>query len=109
MTKKIYELHAEICQILANPKRLEILDLLKNGEMSVGDLAKEMGIAIPNLSQHLSLLRQRGVVETRRKGQTIFYRIKNPKIIQACGIMRDVLLEQLAEGQRLIKSLGKKG
>ena len=103
MKKEIFELHAEVCKTLANPKRLEILYALKGGELSVGEIVEKLGITKANVSQHLALLRQARVVSTRRDGVNIFYRISNPKIVQACGLMRDVLMEQLAEGSKFVK------
>jgi ArsR family transcriptional regulator len=101
--KQLFNLHAEVCKTLANPKRLEIIYALKEGELSVGELVKRLGIPKANVSQHLSMLRQRKVVACRREGVNIYYRISNPKIVAACGLMRDVLMEQLKEGGRLVK------
>lgn len=106
MKKRLYELHAEICQTLSHPKRLEILDLLREGEMSVGELASRMGIRVANLSQHLAILRERGVVMTRREGVNIYYRVANPKIIQACMLIREVLHDQLTESAELAEATG---
>jgi len=104
---KIYELHAEICQTLANPKRLEILDLLSKGEKSVSELVALLDIRQANLSQHLAILRQKGVVATRRTGTHIYYRISNKKIVRAYGLLKEVLLERLAEAGELVKELKK--
>lgn len=93
--ERLYELHAAICQTLANPKRLEILDRLREGERSVGQLAEDMRLSQPNVSQHLAVMRQHGIVVTRREGLSIYYRIANPKITKACGLMRQVLVEHL--------------
>jgi len=101
MSDRLYELHASICQTLANPKRLEILSLLRDDERSVNDLAKSMGLSPSNVSQHLSLLRQKGVVVARREGATVYYGIASHKIIRACDLMREVLLEQLAAAGEL--------
>lgn len=101
MNKEIFELHAEICKTFANPKRLEILNLLRNGEKTVGELAELAEIPQANLSQHLAMLRQRRVVTTRREGVTIYYKIANPKIIKACDLMREVLFEQIEEAEKL--------
>jgi ArsR family transcriptional regulator len=90
-----YVLHASICQALANPKRLEIIDLLSDGEMSVTQMAEAMQISQANLSQHLAVMRQRGIVTTRRDGLNVYYKLGNPKILQACNLMRQVLLEYL--------------
>jgi ArsR family transcriptional regulator len=92
---QIWELQADICQLLANPKRLQILNLLKWGELSVGAMVQSLGVPKANLSQHLSLMRQKGILVTRRQGTTIYYRLATPDITQACEIMREVLHEVL--------------
>ena len=105
MDKKIYELHAEVCKTMSNPKRLEIINLLRNGEKSVDELATKMGIRMANLSQHLAVMRAKRIVQTRRDGLKIYYRIANPKVVKACDLMREVLLEQLADGQKLAEKV----
>jgi len=102
---QVYTLHASVCQTLANPTRLKILNALRDQEIPVAELARRTGTSMPNLSQHLAILRQRRVVLTRREGVTIYYRIANPKILQAFDIMRDVLFEQLSEGRRLVAAV----
>lgn len=101
--KRIFKLHAELCKTLANPTRLEILSLLRNGEKSVGELTALIGVGQATISQHLAVLRQRRVVSTRKDGVNIFYKIKNPKIVEACDIIRKVLFEQLTEMEELAK------
>ncbi len=105
MKKEVFELQAEICKTLANPKRLEIIAALKDGELSVGDLVGRLGITKANVSQHLSILRQRKIVISRREGVNIFYRINNPKIIDACALMKAVLMEQLEDTQRMARRI----
>jgi DNA-binding transcriptional ArsR family regulator len=102
--RQLYKLHAGICHTLANPKRLEIIDKLRNQELSVTELAEALEIGQANLSQHLSLMRQRGIVTTRREGSNIFYKLSNPKIIKACDLMRQVLLENLESGAVLVET-----
>ncbi len=105
MDKKLFEMHAEICKIFTNPKRLEIISLLKDEEKTVSELEELAGIPQANISQHLTVLRQNGVVTTRREGANIYYKIANPKILQACDLMREVLLEKLAESEKLAKRM----
>ena len=105
MDKRIFEMHADICTIFSNPKRLEIIDLLRDGEKSVNELSSLMEIPQANLSQHLSLMRQRGILETRRDGVNIYYSIANPKVIKAFEIMREVLLEQLSMHEKMFKKI----
>jgi len=105
MKKEVFELQAEICKTLANPKRLEIIASLKEGELSVEELVQRLGISKANVSQHLAVLRQRKVVASRRDGVNIFYRINNPKIVDACALMKAVLLEQLEDTQKIAKRI----
>ena len=100
----LYELHAAVCQTLGNPKRLEIIDLLRDGEKSVGDLLQSMDISQSNLSQHLGLMRQKGIVSSRREGLNVYYRLSNPKIIRACTLMRQVLMEHLEAGGKVAQA-----
>jgi len=102
--RRLYELHARICQTLSNPKRLEIIDCLRDGELSVIGLAEQTHISQANLSQHLAIMREKGIVIARRKGMNVFYRLSNPKITQACDLMRQVLLEYLEEGAKLAET-----
>jgi ArsR family transcriptional regulator len=103
--REIYKLHAEICGTLASPKRLEILNLLRDGEKSVNELAALAELNQTNVSQHLAVLRSHGIVTTRREGANVYYRIANPKILQACDLMRQVLMERLAEQAELMRSI----
>jgi ArsR family transcriptional regulator len=75
--------------------------------MSVNELASRLSIPQANVSQHLSVLRERNVLSTRREGVSIYYRIAYPKIIKACNLVREVLFEQMAESRQLIQRFGK--
>lgn len=101
MTDRISELHADICKTLGSPARIEILNLLQEREKTVGELAGALGLKQANVSQHLAVLRQRHVVATRKEGTSIYYRVPNLKIIQACRLMREVLIDQLKETRKL--------
>jgi ArsR family transcriptional regulator len=103
--EKIFEIHADICKVFTNAKRLEILNTLMNKEMTASELIKKIGLSKANLSQHMSILKSKGVVLSRREGVNIYYRISNPKIIQACDLMREVLLEQLQEKGKMVANL----
>jgi len=98
MEKKLYELQAELCRTLANPKRLEILDILKERqEVSVNHLAESLQIPKANTSQHLAVLRQAGVVVTRRDGTNVYYSLRSTRISEACALTRQILLERIEE------------
>lgn len=100
----IYELQAEVLKTLAHPRRLEIVHELARGPRTVGTLAEELGIAQPNVSQHLALMRSTGVVESERDGREIRYRLTDPDIIAACGLMRQALQRRLARLAALSRS-----
>ena len=82
-----YRLHAEVCKVLTDPKRLTLIDALADGERSVGELASVLGVTLANASQHLGVMRHAGIVETRREGTTVLYRLSEPEIVDACRII----------------------
>ncbi len=91
---RLYDLHATICKTFANPWRLRIVEALGNQECTVSKLVQILGIPKSNVSQHLATMREKGVVDYRREGGYVYYSLANPKILQACRLMREVLLEQ---------------
>ncbi len=99
--ENIYKMHAQICKALADPKRLLILNELRDGEKTVGDLAKSLELPQATVSQHLAILRQRALVYSRRHGVNVFYTIANNKVIRAFDLLREVMAEQLAKEQEL--------
>ena len=101
----LFDHHAEVCKIFSHPKRLQIIETLRDNELTVGEVVDRLSLPKANVSQHLAVLRQKRVVMTRRAGLNIYYRIANPKIIQAFDLMRQVLIEQLENGGRLVKRL----
>lgn len=100
--KEIYRLQAEICRTLSDPIRLEIIENLKSGECTVTELVRMLGLRQANVSQHLTVLRQAGLVLTRRQATTVYYRLAFPEITEACRITRQILMEQLSKGSRLV-------
>lgn len=98
---ELYHLHAQFCQALSDPKRLLIINELYHGERSVGELAGLLGMRQANLSQHLALMRERGLVVPRRQGAAIFYSLADPRIYQAIGLLRDVMAEQLQKRNQI--------
>jgi ArsR family transcriptional regulator, virulence genes transcriptional regulator len=99
----IYNLQAELSKTLAHPVRLAILHSLRDSERNVNDLTDILGISQSNLSQHLALMRQKGILKTRKQGASIYYSVINGKINQACDMVREVLLDQLNQRQELAK------
>jgi len=102
---RLFEIQAEICKTLAQPKRLMLVHELRTGEKSVGQLSSILGISQPNVSQHLSILRKRGIATTRREGATVYYRLSSPRIGEACDLVHNFLTEQLENSRELANSL----
>ena len=92
---EMIRLHAHVCKGLADPKRLMIIDALRDGEVTVTDLVDALEIPQANVSQHLAVLRDKGLVESRRDGQWAYYSLTSPKIVQAVDLLRAVMHEQL--------------
>ena len=81
---------AAIGRALADPKRLCVLESLARGELSVSDLSTKVGCQVPNMSQHLAVLRGAGLVTTRRDGSTIFYRLSDPRVLEAYRLIQSL-------------------
>ncbi|OGC76025.1 MAG: hypothetical protein A2Z27_05545 [candidate division Zixibacteria bacterium RBG_16_50_21] len=96
--------HAEMCQVLSHPTRLEIITVLREGEQTVGVIAKLLEIGMGNLSQHLAMMRERRILSSRKAGNQVYYRVANPKLLKACDLLRDILLEQIEKESRLLIS-----
>ena len=103
---KMFQLHADLCKMLSNPTRLKILQSLREGEKIVNELVNDVEVRQANLSQHLAELRKRNLVESRKDGTNVYYKISNPKIIEACDLVKEVLLEQISENSRLLNQEG---
>lgn len=102
--KRIFDLHARVCKALSHPKRLEIIESLRdNKELSVTEIAENLGVTRANTSQHLAIMRQQNIVKTQRAGVTVLYSLANPKIIVAYDALRKALKEQLEDSGKLLE------
>lgn len=90
---EIFEIHADFCKTLANPKRLMIIRALKSKERTVGDFVKLLDVPIANISQHLKALRDRDIVTTRKEGQKVFYSLTDPRLVDACDMIRQIIVD----------------
>jgi ArsR family transcriptional regulator len=97
LNHELFRLHADYCKVLSNPTRLMIIALLSRKEMSVGEIAKATDTAMPTISQHLRVLRERGVIETRKEGQTVYSRLRDARLMEACIRIRTVLLDGMKQ------------
>lgn len=102
---EVYSRHAEMCKVFSHPLRLQILNVLREQEMSVSDLAHRLGVAMGNLSQHLNMMRQRRVLASRKDGNNVYYRLANPKILRAFDLIREILFEQMQREGILVRHM----
>ena len=98
---EVLKLQAELCKSLSDPKRLHIIQELRGGERSVSELTEILGLKQSNTSQHLAVLRKIGVISPRKEGSTVYYKLANPKIAEACDLVHEVIAEQLRDKQIL--------
>jgi ArsR family transcriptional regulator len=85
-----YQRTAVLGKALADPKRLCVLESLAAGEVSVSDLSSRVGCQVPNMSQHLAVLRSAGLVTTRREGSTVYYRLADARVLEAFQLLRSL-------------------
>lgn len=105
---ELYRLQAEICQTLADATRLEILQLLSGEPMAVKDLVDATGQRQAKISQHLTVMRQRGIVEVERVGVEMHYSLADPRILDACKVTREMLLDRLTRQGDLARRITQK-
>lgn len=98
---EVLRLQAELCKSLSDPKRLRIIQELRGGEKAVSELAGILGLKQSNTSQHLAVLRRIGVIAPRKEGNTVYYRLADAKIAEACDLVHEVIADQLRRSERL--------
>src|SRR2546428_1350725 len=99
---RLYGQLARIGKALSSPHRLELLELLAQGERTVDSLATEMGLSLANTSQHLQALRQAALVDSRKDGLFVFYRLADPAVFRVCLAIREVAEHRLTDLERLV-------
>lgn len=99
---RLLERQAEICKALGNVKRLQIIYLLKDGPRTAGEIAAALETTPANASQHLHAMRQAGILESSRQGSSIYYRVANDSVLEALGMVRTVLREQLRRERAIL-------
>jgi DNA-binding transcriptional ArsR family regulator len=105
MARKIFEMQCQICKSMAHPVRLEIVELLSRRGMSAAALLAELETSKANLSKHMNLLLQAGIVESARDGRQVSYKLSHPEIHEACLIMRSILYQRLKQGEKLASAI----
>jgi ArsR family transcriptional regulator len=109
LRQEITLLHAQVCQGLADPKRILILYALADGPRRVTDLADALGMPQPTVSHHLKILRERGLVVAEQEGTAVYYTLADERVIQALDLLREVLRTQLALRADLVEHLSAVG
>lgn len=98
---ELFKLKAELCKTFADARRLMIINCLRDGELAVSDLVERLDCPQGVVSRHLGVLRHRGIVETRRNGVNVYYRLADSKIIEACDTVHELLMKQVARNRDL--------
>lgn len=103
--QKLYSQQAEFCKLMANPKRLEIIALISDQALCVEEIAQIMAVRVPNISQHLAMLRDKGVVKVTREGTRLYYKLTDPHLMEACNQMRQAVISHMKEDARLLENI----
>jgi len=101
----VHEVKANLFRVLGHPARVRILELLREGERSVGWLQAELALGEGSTSQHLAALRRIGLVGSRREGTTIYYRVENPRVFDLLAAGREIITAQLVSQQSILREL----
>jgi ArsR family transcriptional regulator len=100
-----HELKASLFRVLGHPARVRILELLRDGERSVGALQAELGLDSGGTSQHLAALRRIGLVESRREGTSVYYRVADEHAFELLAAGRAIISRRIAEQQSILEDL----
>ena len=103
--RPIYQVRAELFRTLAHPARIQVLELLRDGERSVGELIPGIGLEPSHLSQHLGTLRRANIVQSRKKGSSVFYKVADPRVFDLLEVAKDVIAGSLTEARDLLAAL----
>ena len=106
MPGSIYQVKAEFFKTLAHPARIRVLELLRDGERSVGELIPDVGLEASHLSQQLAVLRRANVITARKQGSTVFYSVSNRRIFALLEEAKSILTGSLSDTQDLLAELG---
>jgi ArsR family transcriptional regulator len=105
MTRPIYQVKADFFKTLAHPARIRVLELLRDGERSVGELIPEVGLESSHLSQQLAVLRRANVLQARKEGTTVLYSVTDERMFELLEVAKAIITSTLAESTQLIAQL----
>lgn len=103
MLQSLRQFKADIFQALGHPTRVAIVEYLRYGEMSVGQLCEKVGIEQANASQHLAVLRNKHLVDTRKEGNQIFYRLRDPVLGEILELMRQYFFDHMNDAMQMLR------
>ena len=102
---EFYNLHADLCKAIFNPKRLAIIDALRGNRMNVSDLSEKLSTSQSNISQHLAILRSKGLVVSVNEGSNTYYSISNPKIIKAFDLVSEIIKDKFRSDNKILNEM----
>ena len=105
MTRPIYQVKADFFKTLAHPARIRVLELLRDGERSVGELIPEVGLESSHLSQQLAVLRRANVLQARKEGTSVLYSVTDERMFELLEVAKAIITSTLAESTQLIAEL----
>jgi ArsR family transcriptional regulator len=104
-THELRRFKAEIFQALAHPTRIAIVEALRNGEMSAGQIIEQLGLEQANASQHFAVLRSKQVVVNRKEGNQVFYSLRDPVLIEVLDVLKRYFYSQLSQTMSMLKEM----
>jgi DNA-binding transcriptional ArsR family regulator len=105
MTQELRRFKAEIFQALGHPTRIAIVEKLRNGEMSAGQLIEQLGLEQANASQHFTVLRSKQIVVNRKEGNQVFYSLRDPVLVEVLDILKRYFYSQLSQTMSMLKEM----
>lgn len=102
-TKKVFEMNAEVLKALAHPLRMQVISVLQKKELCFSDILEETGGIKSNLSQHLSVMVDKGILSSRKDSRCNYFRVASPKVAKVCGLVGEILSEHVKQQNDILK------
>ncbi|GAH89566.1 unnamed protein product, partial [marine sediment metagenome] len=102
---EFYNLHSDLCKAIFNPKRLAIIDVLRNNRMNVSDLSEKLKTSQSNISQHLAILKSKSLVVSIKEGSNTYYSISNPKILKAYDLVSEIIKNKFKSDNKILNEM----
>lgn len=102
---EFYNLHSDLCKAIFNPKRLAIIDALRDNRMNVNDLSERLKTSQSNISQHLAILKSKSLVVSVKDGSNTYYSISNPKILKAYDLVSEIIKDKFKSDNKILNEM----